>query len=78
MEEKLEFSYLDGDDVVDDVVGVDFNIVTHLHRQLQIRTSLAAITMLCIVTHVLNILNIYSNHSNIGREFVSDKDRRRE
>jgi len=33
MEEELELSYLDGDDVVDDVVGVDFNIVTLLHQK---------------------------------------------
>jgi len=78
MEEELELSYLDGDDVVDDVVGVDFNIVTLLHRQLQIRTTIAAVTMLCIVAHALNILNIYSNHSNIGREFWPNKDRRRQ
>ena len=78
MGEELELSYLDGDDVIDDVVGVDFNIVTLLHRQLQIRTVIAAVTMLCIVAHELNILNIYSNHSNIGREFWPNKDRRRQ
>jgi len=59
MEEELELSCFDGDDVVDDVVGVDFNIVTHLHCQLQVRTTIVAVTMLCIVAHALNILNIY-------------------
>jgi len=78
MEEELELSYLDGEDVVDDVVGVDFNIVTHLHRQLQVRTAIAAVTMLCIVTHALNILTIYSNHSTTITEYVPNKDRRRE
>jgi len=34
--------------------------------------------MLCIVAHALKILNIYSNHNNIVREFVPDKDRCRE
>jgi len=69
---------LDGDDIINDVVGVDFNIVTYLHHQLQMRTTLVIVTMLCIVAHALNILNTYSNHNNIIMECVPDKDYRRE
>jgi len=35
MEEDLYVSFFDGEDVLDDVVHVDFNIVAHLHQQLQ-------------------------------------------
>jgi len=34
LEEELDMSYLDVEYLVDDVVGVDFNIVTYLHHQL--------------------------------------------
>jgi len=77
MEEELELSYLDDHDIVDDVVGVDFNIAANLYRQLQMRTAIVVITMLCIVAHVLNILIIYSNNKIIVKEFVLDKDHHR-
>jgi len=77
MDEELDMSYLDGEDIVDDVMGVDFNIVTHLHRQLQLRSALAALTMLCIVAHALYILNMAIETTSI-HECLLNKDRRRE
>lgn len=32
MKKELDVSNLKEEDIVDDVVGVDFSIVTHLHR----------------------------------------------
>jgi len=78
MEEELHVSFFDVEDVVDDVVGVDFNIVAHLHRQLQLRTAIDELTMLCIVAHALNILNIYSTPRNSVRDIVPDRDQRRQ
>jgi len=78
MEEELDMSFFDAEDLVDDVVGVNFNIVAQLHRQLQLRTAIAELTMLCIVAHALNILNIYSTSRNSITDFVPDRDRRRE
>jgi len=78
MEEELHVSFFDVEDVVDDVVGVDFNIVAHLHIQLQLRTTITELTMLCIVAHALNILNIYSTPRNSVRDIVPDKDQRRQ
>ncbi|XP_047151803.1 putative nuclease HARBI1 [Vigna umbellata] len=78
MEEELDFSYLDREDIDDDVVGVEFNIVAMLHQQLQITTSLAALTMLCIVCHALNILNMCSSDLSSVSTFLPDKDRRRQ
>ncbi|XP_047153422.1 putative nuclease HARBI1 [Vigna umbellata] len=78
MEEELDLSYLDREDIDDDVVGVDFNIVAMLHQQLQITTSMAALTMLCIVCHALNILNMCSSDPSSVSTFLPDKDRRRQ
>ncbi|KAG2400089.1 uncharacterized protein HKW66_Vig0100570 [Vigna angularis] len=78
MEEELDLSYLDREDIDDDVVGVDFNIVAMLHQQLQITTSLVALTMLCIVCHALNILNMFSSDPSSVSNFLPDKDRRRQ
>jgi len=70
MEEELELSYLDGEDVVDDVVGVDFNIVTHLHRQLQVNHSITT------TKYVLNKdcrkeqLMSYLVHTNRCRDII--------
>jgi len=77
MDEELDMSYLDSEDIVDDVMGVDFNVVTHLRRQLQLRSALAALTMLCIVAHALYILNMAIETSSI-HECLLNKDRRRE
>ncbi|XP_052736625.1 protein ALP1-like [Vigna angularis] len=78
MEEEFDMSYLDREDINDDVVGVDFNIVAILHQNLQITTSLAALTMLCIVCHALNILNMFSSDPSSVSNFLPDKDRRRQ
>ncbi|KOM46953.1 hypothetical protein LR48_Vigan07g065700 [Vigna angularis] len=78
MEEELDLSYLDREDIDDDVVGVDFNIVAMLHQQLQLTTSLAALTMLCIVCYALNILNMCSSDPSCVSTFLPDKDRRRQ
>ncbi|XP_017416565.1 uncharacterized protein LOC108327362 [Vigna angularis] len=78
MEGQLDLSYLDREDIDDDVVGVDFNIIALIRQQLQITTSLAAVTMLCIVAHALSILNMYSSDSSSGSNYLPDRDRRRE
>ncbi|XP_047147356.1 putative nuclease HARBI1 [Vigna umbellata] len=78
MEEELDLSYLDCEDINDDVVGVHFNIVAMLHQQLQLTTSVAALTMLCIVCHALNILNMCSSDPSSVSTFLPDKDHRRE
>ncbi|XP_052726714.1 protein ALP1-like [Vigna angularis] len=78
MEEYIDLSYLDREDVDDDVVGVDFKIMAMIRQHLQITTSLAAITMLCIVGHTLSILNMYSSDSSSVSNYLPDRDRRRE
>ncbi|XP_014512355.1 protein ALP1-like [Vigna radiata var. radiata] len=78
MEEEIDLSNLDREDINNDVVGVDFNIIATIHQQLQITTSLAALTMLCIVGHALSILNMYSSDSSSVSNFLPDRDRRRE
>ncbi|WVY98980.1 hypothetical protein V8G54_031131 [Vigna mungo] len=77
MEEEIDLSYLDREDIDDDVVGVNFNIIAMIHQQLQITTSLAALTILCIVGHALSILNMYSSDSSSVSNFLPDRDRRR-
>jgi len=77
MKENLNVSFFDAEDVVDDV-SVDFNIVEHLPEQLQLHTTITALTILCIVAHALNILNIYSSSRNSVRDFVPDRGRRKE
>lgn len=42
------------------------------------RTTLTSIIILCIVAHALNILNMYSSAIKNVKEFVPDKDYRRE
>ena len=69
-------SFFDVQDVVDDVIGADFNIVAHLHRRLQLHTMIPELTMLCIVVHALNILNIYSTSRN-SRDCIPYKDQHR-
>jgi len=71
-------TYLDGKDVVNDVMGVNFNIVIHSHRQLQLCIVLAALTMLYIIVHALNILNMHSSTTNSLNEYLPNKDRRRD
>jgi len=78
MKEELEVSYFDAKYLVDDVVSVDFNIVTPLHQQLQLCTTLTTSTMLCIVAYALNILNIYLSTRNNVRDFFLDKDRHKQ
>ncbi|XP_052734061.1 protein ALP1-like [Vigna angularis] len=78
MEGELDLSYLDGEDIDDDVVGVNFNIIAMIRQQLQITTSLAALTMLCIVAHALSILRMYSTDSSSVSNYLPDRDRRRE
>ncbi|XP_047178584.1 uncharacterized protein LOC124845524 [Vigna umbellata] len=78
MEEELDLSYVDREDIDDDVVGVDFNIIAMIRQQLQITTSLGALTMVCIVGHVLSILNKYSSDSSSVMNYLPDRDHRRE
>jgi len=77
MEEELDMSYLNNEDIMDDVMGVYFNIVTRLRLQLQLRSALVALTMLCIVAHALYILNMASTINTIN-EYLLNKDRRRD
>ncbi|XP_052722993.1 uncharacterized protein LOC128193494 [Vigna angularis] len=78
MEEELDLSYVDREDIYDDVVGVDFNIIAMIRQQLQITTSLGTLTMLCIVGYALSILNKYCSDSSSVMNYLPDRDRRRE
>ncbi|XP_022635987.1 protein ALP1-like [Vigna radiata var. radiata] len=78
MEEELDLSYLDREDIDDDVVGVDFNIISIIRQHLQITTALAAVTMLCIVAHALRILEMYWSDSSSVSISLPERDRRRE
>ncbi|XP_052723797.1 protein ALP1-like [Vigna angularis] len=78
MEGEIDLSFLNREDLDDDVVGVDFNIIAMIRQQLQITTSLAALTMLCIVAHALSILHMYSTDSSSVSNYLPDRDRRRE
>ncbi|XP_014492739.1 protein ALP1-like [Vigna radiata var. radiata] len=64
MEEELDLSSLEPEDIDDDVLGVDFNIISIIRRHLEITTTLAAVTMLCIVAHALSILEMYWSDSS--------------
>ncbi|XP_022631726.1 putative nuclease HARBI1 [Vigna radiata var. radiata] len=78
MEEELDLSSLEAEDIDDDVLGVDFNIISIIRRHLEITTALAAVTMLCIVAHALSILEMYWSDSTSVSISLPERDRRRE
>jgi len=50
---SLDFNNRDMDD---DVVSVDFNLISHLQQQLQLHTKVAVMMIICIITYGLNML----------------------
>ncbi|KAL2346267.1 hypothetical protein Fmac_000267 [Flemingia macrophylla] len=57
--------------------GLDLNLISHIHNQLQMRTQLGAMTILCLVAFGLNTMSTLPVTTSDIRDFVSQKERRR-
>jgi len=78
MEQEEDFSSINDEDFINDVVDVDFNIIPYLQQQLQLRTKVNMMIMLCIIGYVLRILNLSQITTNTPRDFVPQKEHRKE
>jgi len=61
-----------------DVVGVDFTLISQIQEQINLWTQVAAMTILCMVGYGLNVLRVLTETNNAIREFIPQKERRRQ
>ncbi|KAL2323198.1 hypothetical protein Fmac_027577 [Flemingia macrophylla] len=73
-DENIHVINLDEEDMDN---GLNLNLISHIQNQLQMRTQLGVMTILCVVAFGLNMLStLHVTTSNI-RDFISQKERRR-
>jgi len=61
-----------------DVVGVDFTLISQIQEQINLRTQVAAMTVLCKIGYGLNVLCVLTETNNVMSEFVPQKERSRQ
>jgi len=61
-----------------DVVGVDFTLISQIQDQINLRTQVATMTILCMIGYGLNVLHVLTETDNSIPEFVPQKERRRQ
>ncbi|KAL2337664.1 hypothetical protein Fmac_012110 [Flemingia macrophylla] len=70
-DEDIDVHELDNED------SLDANLIAQIQSQVQMRTQVGAMTILCLVAFELHMLSIVRCTSSHIREFVSQKERRR-
>jgi len=57
-----------------DVVGVDFTLISQIQEQINLRTQVAAMTILCMIGYGLNVLRVLTETNNAIPEFIPQKE----
>jgi len=56
-----------------DVVGVDFTLISQIQKQINLRTQVIAMTIICMIGYGLNVLCVLIETNNAISEFVPQK-----
>ena len=74
--ENIEMSSTN--DMNPDVLGVDFTLISQIQEQINLRTQVAAMTILCMIGYGLNVLHVLTETNNAIPKFIPQKERRRQ
>jgi len=60
-----------------DVVGVDFTLISQIQEQINLRTQVTTMTILCMIGYGLNVLRVLIETNNAIPKFIPQKKHRR-
>jgi len=65
-------------DMNPDAIGVDFTLISQIQEQMNLRTQVVAMTIICMIGSGLIVLCVLTETNNVILEFVPQKECRRQ